>query len=48
MEGEDGVSVRTMVSQRKWGDLDCIDDYYHEKPVKTVLGQNATFLLASP
>ena len=48
MEGENGVSVRTLVSQRKWGNLDCIDDHYHEKPVKSVLGQNATFLLRAP
>ena len=47
MEGEDGVSVRTIISPRKWGNLDCMDEHYHEKPVKTVLGQNMTYLLGS-
>ena len=47
MEGGGGTSVTTIVSRRKWGALDCIDNYLHKKPVKSVVGQNITYLLGS-
>ncbi|KAL4235651.1 hypothetical protein ACF0H5_004046 [Mactra antiquata] len=44
---ENGESVRTIIDDRKWGDLQCKEKYDHEKPVAGTMGANHTFLVSS-